>query len=188
MIMLMLVCFLPLESFGDECIEGDCVNGTGTMVFATGHKYNGEFKNGVRHGNGEMFLPGDRKIVGVWKNNEIAEGIYTQPNGTVYEGQWKYRERNGRGKLTLPDGRKYIGDFKSGQRHGQGTMIYPDGRKYVGSFEYGTRTGQGTMIYPDGRSYTGGFKDGEKAGHGKMVNPDGRTLEGQYINGEFVGK
>ena len=63
---IMLICFSPLDSFGDECVEGDCVNGKGTLVFSTGHKYTGEFKDGIRHGEGVLLLPGGRKIVGVW--------------------------------------------------------------------------------------------------------------------------
>ncbi len=71
---LLIICFTPLESFGDECIEGDCVNGQGTMVYATGHKFSGAFKDGVRHGDGVLLMPGDRKIVGTWQNNEIMDG------------------------------------------------------------------------------------------------------------------
>ena len=178
---------LPLTAVADECVEGDCINGKGTWASASGHKYTGEFKNGVRQGNGILLLPGGRKIVGVWENNEIKSGTYTEPDGTVYEGQWEFRERNGQGTLSYPDGRKYIGEFKSGQRHGQGTMIYPDGRKYVGEFQYSARTGKGNMTYPDGRKYTGEFKDGEKNGQGTMVYPDGKKQEGTFKNGEFVG-
>ena len=187
-LILLVICFSPLDSFGDECIEGDCVNGQGTIVYATGHKFSGEFKDGVRHGKGVFLMPGGRKIVGVWENNEIREGTYTQPDGTTYEGHWMFRERNGQGTLTFPDGRKYIGEFKSDQRHGKGTLIYPDGRKYVGDFNYGERSGFGTMTYPDGRIYTGGFKAGEKNGLGTMLYPDGRKLEGEFVNGEFAGK
>jgi hypothetical protein len=187
-IILLIFCISPLNSFGDDCIEGDCVNGKGTMVYATGHQFTGGFKDGVRHGDGVMLMPGGRKIVGVWENNEIREGIYTQPDGTTYEGQWMFRERNGQGTLTLPDGRKYIGEFKSGQRHGKGTMTYPDGRKYVGDFNYGERSGSGTMTYADGRKYTGEFKAGERNGHGTMIYPDGKKLEGEFKNGEFVEK
>jgi hypothetical protein len=161
MCILAIILCVPAVSFGDECVEGDCVNGKGTLIFSTGHKYTGEFKDGVRHGKGVMLLPGGRKIVGTWSENEIREGTYTEPDGTVYEGQWEFRERNGRGTLTFPDGRKYVGDFKSGQRHGQGTMTWPDGRVYVGDFEHGARTGQGTMTYPDGRTERGEFEDGE---------------------------
>ncbi|MEE4266187.1 MAG: 2-isopropylmalate synthase [Desulfobacteraceae bacterium] len=162
---LILICMMnlivPAIAIGDECVEGDCVNGKGTMVSSTGHKYTGEFKDGVRHGEGVMLLPGGRKLVGVWSGNEIRTGTYTAPDGTIYEGQWEHRERNGQGALTFPDGRKYVGEFKSGQRHGRGTMTWPDGRTYVGDFKQGARTGQGTMAYPDGRTVTGEFKDGE---------------------------
>jgi hypothetical protein len=182
-----LIFLLPLAAAADECTAGDCVNGQGTMVFSTGHTYTGSFKDGVRHGRGVMLLPGGRKLVGVWENGEIREGIATQPDGTVYEGQWMFRERNGQGTLTFPDGRKYIGEFKSDERHGQGTMIYPDGRKYVGEFQHGERTGQGTLTYPDGRKYIGEFKDGEKEGKGTLIFPDGRKQEGTFKNGEFVG-
>jgi hypothetical protein len=163
-LLLLIICFAPLESFGDECIEGDCVNGKGTMVYDTGHKFTGGFKDGGRHGDGVLVMPGGRKIVGVWENNEIREGTYTQADGTTYKGQWMFRERNGQGTLTFPDGRKYIGEFKSGQRHGKGTMIYPDGRKYTGEFKAGERNGHGTMIYPDGKKLEGEFKNGEFVG------------------------
>jgi len=178
---------LPFTAVADECTEGDCINGNGTMVFATGHKYSGGFKDGLKHGKGILLMPGDRKIVGVWESNEIKSGTYTESDGTRYEGQWMFRERNGWGTLTFPDGRKYVGEFKSGQRHGQGSMTYSDGRRYVGEFQIGERNGNGTMTYPDGRIYTGEFKDGEKNGQGTLVYPDGKKLEGTFKNGEFVG-
>ena len=188
LVILLIICFAPPDSFGDDCIKGDCVNGQGTMVYSTGHKFSGEFKDGVRHGDGVLLMPGDRKIVGTWQNNEIVEGTFTQSDGTEYVGQWKFRERNGQGTLTFADGRKYTGEFKSGQRHGKGTMIYPDGRKYVGNFNYGEKSGFGTMTYPDGRKYTGEFKAGQKEGQGTMIYSDGKKIEGEFKNGEFVGK
>jgi hypothetical protein len=189
LIAIFIIIFLgPAASFGDECVEGDCVNGKGTLVFSTGHKYTGGFKDGVRQGEGVLLLPGGRKIVGVWVDNTIREGRFTAADGTIYEGHWEFRERNGRGTLTFPDGRKYIGDFKSDRRHGQGTMTWADGRKYVGEFSQGARSGQGTMIYPDGHEYTGEFKDGEKHGHGTLVSADGTKMVGDFQNGEFVKK
>ena len=61
---LMVVIFTPLVSFGDECIEGDCVNGRGTMVFSTGHKYTGEFMDGERNGRGTLVYPDGRALEG----------------------------------------------------------------------------------------------------------------------------
>jgi len=183
-----IICFSPWTAYADECVEGDCVNGTGTMVFSTGHKFTGGFKDGMRHGEGVLLMPGRRKIVGVWQDNEIVEGTYTYSDGSIFTGRWKFRERSGLGTLAWLDGRTYTGEFKNDQRHGKGTMIYPDGRKYVGDFKFGERTGQGTMTYPDGRKYIGEFKDGERTGQGTLIMPDGRQRVGEFKNGEFVGK
>jgi len=187
-ILICLMCLSSISAFADECIEGDCVNGKGTMVYSTGHKFTGSFKEGMRHGEGVLLMPGNRKLVGVWIDNEVREGTFWGSDGSKYVGQWQYRERNGRGTLTYPDGREYVGEFKSGLRHGQGTMTYPDGRQYVGEFVFGERTGQGTMTYPDGSKYTGGFKGGERHGRGSLIYPDGTRKVGEFKNGEFMGK
>jgi hypothetical protein len=159
-----IACFSPLAAYPDECVQGDCANGTGTMIYSTGHKFTGGFKEGLRHGEGVMLMPGGRKIVGIWQDNEITEGTITYSDGRTYTGQWKFRERSGQGTLTWSDGRKYAGEFKNDQRHGKGTLIYPDGRQYVGDFQFGERTGQGTLILPDGTKRVGEFKNGEFVG------------------------
>ena len=48
---LLASCWLPMIALADECIEGNCVNGKGTLLFSTGHKYTGEFENGEFVGN-----------------------------------------------------------------------------------------------------------------------------------------
>jgi len=179
---------IPTNALCDQCVSGDCVNGSGTMKYSTGHTYTGEFKNGLRHGKAVMHMPGGRILEGTWQNNEIIEGTLTFHDGTRYEGQWKFREREGRGVLTFSDGRTYIGDFRSGQRHGQGTMVFPDGRKYVGDFNRGERTGRGTLTFPDGSVYEGEFQAGNRTGAGMMRFPDGRTQTGLFENGVFLGK
>ena len=59
-------------ALADECIEGDCVNGYGTMVYSTGQKFSGHFKDGLRDGKGVFILPGGRKLEGIWQDNEIV--------------------------------------------------------------------------------------------------------------------
>jgi hypothetical protein len=178
---------LPVRAIADQCIEGDCVNGKGTMVYSTGHKYTGEFKNGHRDGEGFMTLPGGRTLKGRFRDNSVFEGTYTYPNRQVYTGQWEFLERNGRGTLKYADGRVYVGEFKSGLRHGKGTMTWHSGRRYEGDFVHGKRTGKGTMAYPDGRIYKGDFQNGERTGRGGMTLPNGERLEGQFVDGEYVG-
>ena len=89
---LLLICFLPINTFG-ECIKGDCVNGKGTLTFPNGYKYEGEFKDGKLHGKGTL----------------------TFPNGEKYVGEWKDDKRHGKGVYTFPDGRKLVGEFIYGK-------------------------------------------------------------------------
>jgi hypothetical protein len=171
----------------DECVEGDCVNGKGTMVYSTGHKYVGEFKNGMRDGVGFMSLPLGRTLEALWRKNDAIEGTFTYPDGKIYIGQWQFRDRNGHGILKYSDGRIYEGGFKSGQREGKGIMIWPDGRSYVGDYVKGKRTGMGTMAYPDGHMFVGDFENGERTGYGVMILPDGERLEGHFMHGQYIG-
>jgi hypothetical protein len=147
-----------------ECVEGDCQNGKGTMIYYSTQKYVGEFKNGQRHGQGTLYLPLQREMSGRWDNDAIIEGSATLSDGTRYIGGWKFGYRHGKGKLIYSDGRVYVGKFHDGQKHGQGTMKYPDGRIYVGDYWKGQRTGVGTMTYPNGQKLTGQFLDGEYMG------------------------
>ena len=78
-------------------------------------KYEGNLKDGKRHG----------------------EGIETFPSGKKYEGQWRDGKRHGKGTLTYSDGQKYEGQWKNGLKHGKGTETSPDGSKYVGEFKDG---------------------------------------------------
>ena len=147
-----------------ECLDGNCVSGKGTMLFYSTQKYIGEFKDGKRHGQGALHLPLGRVLKGKWRDDEIVEGTTTYSDGTRYTGTWEFGYRHGQGELIYPDGRKYIGEFHAGNRHGQGTMKYPDGRIYKGEFINGKRTGTGTMTYPDGRNISGQFLDGNYVG------------------------
>ena len=173
-------------AIADQCIEGDCVNGKGTLLYPTGHSYIGEFKNGGRDGQGFLSMPFGRTIEGFWRKNDLVEGTYTN-GGNVFTGQWQLRERNGHGVLRYSDGRIYEGEFKSGLRTGRGTMTWSDGRSYVGDFVQGKRTGKGTMVYPDGRVYIGDFENGERTGNGVMMLPNGDRLEGPFLDGKYLG-
>jgi len=67
---------------------------TGVLyLWENGTKYMGEWKDGKRHGQGNM----------------------TYHDGRKYVGEWKDGERNGQGTITYPDGIKYVGEFKDGE-------------------------------------------------------------------------
>ena len=75
------------------------------------NKYVGEYKDGIKHG----------------------QGTSTFPDGDKYEGEWKNGGKNGQGTYTFPDGQKYVGKWKDGNPW-NGTEYDKDGKiisKYV---------------------------------------------------------
>jgi hypothetical protein len=99
-LILAAICLSPCLALGDpgKCIEGDCKNGRGTMLYPDNCIYQGEWKNGVFDGRGTFTLSGS------WK----------------YDGEWKDGERHGWGSMSYPGGAKYVGEWKEGERHGKG--------------------------------------------------------------------
>lgn len=97
-----------------QCVEGDCKNGTGVMVFDSGNKYKGEFKNGKRNGTGTF----------VWSS------------GAKYQGEWKNDKMDGMGTYIFPDRRVYKGQFVMGKKQGKGELLDENGKTiYKGKWE-----------------------------------------------------
>ena len=65
----------------------------GTVTYASGNKYVGEFNYGQREG----------------------QGTFTWINGSKYVGEFKDDKRNGQGTFTYAGGSKYVGEFKDGK-------------------------------------------------------------------------
>ena len=82
----------------------------GPILFPDQSAYDGQWKNGYKHGFG----------IQVW------------PDGSKYEGFWEKDVANGQGRLIHPDGDCYIGDWVNNKSHGQGTYIKLNGWKYEG--------------------------------------------------------
>ena len=139
--------------------------GTETVIYPDGETYEGEWKDGQKHGQGK----------------------YTYTNGTTYKGEFKDGKKHGKGKYTYADGRTYEGEWKDGKKHGKGKNTYADGRTYEGDWKDGKRHGQGKYTYADGGTYEGECKDGTQHGEGKFTYPDGRTYEGDWENGKKHG-
>lgn len=79
--------FLPKGQEKGECLDGNCFNGTGTLVFKDGRRYTGNFANGSYNGHGVLLLTDGRKYDGAWENNlPNGFGTQTNPDGTIYTG------------------------------------------------------------------------------------------------------
>jgi len=81
---------------------------TGVLyLWENGTKYMGEWKDGKRHGQGNMTYHDGSKFVGKWKDGKKhGQGTFIYYNGRKYVGEWKDNNQNGQGTETSTDGRK----------------------------------------------------------------------------------
>ena len=78
-------------------IDQGIPNGVGILVYIDGSKYVGEFKNGVEHGLGTMFISRkivDLKFVGEWKKGK-------KWNGWIYDDRGNELKKYANGKVVV---------------------------------------------------------------------------------------
>ena len=98
-----------------EFANGQPADGKGTMVYPSGNRYDGEYKNGDRSGC----------------------GVFEFSNGRRYIGQFEADQFSGQGTWILETGERYIGEFKNNQCDGKGTFIFFNGSSKSGIWEKG---------------------------------------------------
>ena len=76
-----------------KCVEGDCINGQGTLKINK-YTYVGGFKDGKIHG----------------------QGTYRYSDGDEYVGEHKDGKYHGQGTYTWVDGEKYVGEWKDDKK------------------------------------------------------------------------
>jgi hypothetical protein len=119
---------------------------TGEFI-TDGNTYNGHYyinnDNGtyIKNGYGiEIYSNGD-KYEGEWRNNQrYGQGTMNYANGDKYEGGWLNNRRSGQGKFTYTNGDRYEGEWYNNRRYEQGTMTYANGDKYEGRWRYDAKT------------------------------------------------
>lgn len=86
-----------------------------------GQVYEGEFKEGLKHGKGSCIFSNKQK----------------------YNGYFVMGKYEGKGEFIWEDGMKYVGDFKDNKINGEGEWIWPNGDVYKGNFVEGKCEGYG---------------------------------------------
>lgn len=89
--------------------RSDRPHGRGVLYTDKGEPYEGDFVDGLRHGQGRQVY-GGRPLDGF--------------GGDTYEGEWFEDKRQGRGTLTLGNGDIYEGLWQNDLKHGEGTYYY----------------------------------------------------------------
>ncbi|MBW4594125.1 MAG: protein kinase [Brasilonema angustatum HA4187-MV1] len=109
-------------------------------------------KNSPLTGKGIIIFP-DRKFGGYSRyDGELKNGVYSgcgnlvRGNGERYVGQFDKNSFQGTGKFTFKNGCQYIGEFKNNQFDGQGTWISKDGLRYSGIWQRGKLQGSNKVL------------------------------------------
>lgn len=124
--------------------------------------YDGETKNGKKHGFGKLKLTMGNMYEGFWKEGLMhGKGTLKYPDGAVYEGDWENGKREGTGKFTWADGSGYfIGEWKNDLRNGKGNFFAKQGFRWEGTWIDDKLNGEVSVYAPDGNLVkTASFKD-----------------------------
>lgn len=135
-------------------------DGYGIKIYNNKDKYEGYWKNDMRHGKGTYWLCiGKNKYrklyTGDWfENKKEGKGIFFYKDGGCYDGSWKNSKRHGKGLMIYSNGDTYEGNWQNDLKHGYGIMEYEfpqvkKGNKYYGYWCNGLKEGQGYYYYSD---------------------------------------
>ena len=197
--------------------EGGYINdkfeGKGKYIYENGDLYIGEWKRGLREGNGILYYKnGNIKYEGgwvndkyegngkhIWKDGECyiggwknglknGKGVFYYKNGSIeYEGDWVNDKYEGKGKYIWEDGEFYIGEWKNDLMNGKGKLYYKNGYiKYEGEWVNDKYEGNGNFIWEDGDYYIGEWKNGQRNGKGKLFYKNGTIrYEGDWASDKY---
>ncbi|HMV43514.1 MAG TPA: protein kinase [Leptospiraceae bacterium] len=193
------------ESCTNCCKEGNCINGKGIFLYkpiregARSNEYEGEFKEGKKHGYGKYFIYSmQAKYEGNFIN-DLYDGTGTLINfnddelkdfNSSYVGEFKANRPDGRGTYSFKNGSYFMAEFEDGKpKHDSITFITKEKSIYKGKFKDNEGTilpdGKGILIFSDNRVYIGEFQNGEIHGTGMIILPNHKVLNGRAENGRF---
>ena len=141
----------------------------GTLTYANGDIYTGDFGHGKRHdGGGTLLKINGDKYVGVWEFDKLIIGTYNR-DSTPVEYFPKNKKIIKKNNIKKWKAFKYILDEGTFEK-GKGIIFYYNGSIYVGEFKEGKRDGHGRLYSPKGTGHCnvtgmyGPWKDDEWRG------------------------
>lgn len=183
------------------------------IAYVNGKKmYNGEWRNGKRHGYGKSYNEKNELLFeGIWRKDfpysgkiysdnkkVIYDGLFHNYEGffllhqdfleeKIYKGFWKNGKKDGFGTLTKYGQMVFEGNWKNGKMHGRG-KIYDDGDLlYDGELKENQKDGVGNLFNFKGELiYEGEWKNDQRNGYGR-VDVCGSIYRGQWKDDQKDG-
>lgn len=149
------VCSHRAARWGDlPAIAGKSEEARTSNPSRSGERYEGEYRDGKRHGR----------------------GILTFSNGDRYEGSFVDGEIHGRGGMYRANGDMYFtldsrGSYNSSGLQGCGVYRRANGDRYMGEFQDGKFHGRGTYEWTNGKGATCDWRDDEAVAQTCLEHP-----------------
>lgn len=179
-------------SYGSEYIgERNSFNrfhGFGTYISSRGDRYEGNWVDGRKQGEGKQEWASGEKYVGSWSDNRPhGKGDYTYTNGDNYKGEFVWGKRQGTGIMKYANGDTYEGEWFQDQRQGKGVLKTAKGLSFEGEWKAGQKSGQGVLTLANGDRLVGNWKKDEVVGKGTYI-AKAFQYEGPILNNKPNGK
>eukprot|EP00818_Percolomonas_sp_WS_P000138 CAMPEP_0117437456 /NCGR_PEP_ID=MMETSP0759-20121206/1532_1 /TAXON_ID=63605 /ORGANISM="Percolomonas cosmopolitus, Strain WS" /LENGTH=1076 /DNA_ID=CAMNT_0005229087 /DNA_START=2124 /DNA_END=5354 /DNA_ORIENTATION=+ len=183
-------------------------HGRGTLTYANGDTFDGDWCQGKRHGPAYCeFIADDRNLralIGSFMDdvitNEDVDLTYT--DGSRYFGKVSMQTKNdslkeldgrrlekflrhGMGEMFFLNGESYSGTFHKDRMHGFGVFMGQEGQ-YYGNFHHGKKQGYGVLMFPNGTFYRGNWKNDKKNGKGDMIISNGSAISGTWKDNQVT--
>lgn len=171
--------------------ENENYTGKGTLD-TPNFTYEGEFKDGKRHGFGIFIDKRQNTTYEGYFLNDKKNGKgteYSNNSNYSYSGDWKYDLYNGQGRLVSKSGTTYEGTFVNGKVRGLGKKINSDGSVLNGNWQNSDiMSGADCSFYgTDGRKFSGEIVDGKFEGYGSYKDSSGNFYEGSFSGNQRTG-
>ena len=173
--------------------------GNGTILWHSGDRYDGSFRNGKKHGHGVLVKTSGERQVGEWINDcKAGVGLFAidgfctgdelKYDGPVRTDTGSIRVKHGRGVLVYKSGDKYEGDFVDGMKHGAGVCQIAEGQRHMTARLRNTVraikfffTGEENMLARHrALRYEGQYENDQMSGSGRFYFRNGDLLVGKF--------
>jgi len=159
-------------------------HGSGILVWTNGDRYEGEFVEDKPSGKGKWQFANRDSYEGEVRAGSITgRGVFISSSGDRIEGSFVDCKAQGMGVMHFANGDRYEGPFRDSRPQGRGVMFFANGDRYEGETEQGTLSGQGVYFHRNGGRYEGAVVGGLPQGRGTYWFPDGSRFDGSFDQG-----
>ena len=159
----------------------------GVFFYKNAGEYEGKFKDGMRHGIGTMSWANGSQYSGDWNNDqENGNGIwFSGDSEDRYEGEFKESKFNGQGTYFWSDGSKYEGAWSNGNMDGLGVMTE---KEYIDKGTWNNDVRHGLIeryTLNNVKVYEIEYLDGDINGYIRVYNKNGNVITEDIVTPEL---